>query len=230
MRARRLTSDARSTAAASATKQVRLVAEAHRQGDGERVADLILRVDRSVRLSSRIRRLLVVVGWVCRAVVVRNDPTNTLPKLHARCWRPSRSLGQPVTRGGWWRNLANEAEERAGGADREGDAGGWTGGGRGARPDRPRDARRGRASEQRDRAAIDGVRHVLPADLVEQQEALRRAEECGPVALTELRGLLGAMQEAGEDLERVPQRGSRTWARWGGGAPERTDLECARGG
>src|SRR4051812_45754683 len=54
---------------------------------------------------------------------------------------------------------------------------------------------------------VGAVRHTLPAELSTEQEALRAAEGAGRKALAEMRGLLGAMRDAGEEPERAPQPG-----------------------
>jgi len=54
---------------------------------------------------------------------------------------------------------------------------------------------------------VGAVRHNLPADLAEEQAALRGAEDAGRTALTQMRGLLGALRDADEELERAPQPG-----------------------
>jgi signal transduction histidine kinase len=54
---------------------------------------------------------------------------------------------------------------------------------------------------------VGAVRHTLPAELAHEQEALKAAEDAGRTALTEMRGLLGAMREAGEEAERAPSPG-----------------------
>jgi signal transduction histidine kinase len=54
---------------------------------------------------------------------------------------------------------------------------------------------------------VGAVRHDLPAELAEEQEALRGAEDAGRRALTQMRGLLGGLRDADEELERAPQPG-----------------------
>src|SRR3954447_17190705 len=54
---------------------------------------------------------------------------------------------------------------------------------------------------------VGAVRHTLPREMAEEQEALRAAEDAGRTALTQMRGLLGALRDADEELERAPQPG-----------------------
>jgi signal transduction histidine kinase len=54
---------------------------------------------------------------------------------------------------------------------------------------------------------VGAVRHKLPASLAEDREALGRVEKAGRTALTEMRRLLGAMRNDGDDVELGPQRG-----------------------
>jgi signal transduction histidine kinase len=54
---------------------------------------------------------------------------------------------------------------------------------------------------------VGAVRHGLPAELDEDRRALMAVEKAGRTALAEMRHLLGAMREAGDDLELAPQRG-----------------------
>ncbi len=54
---------------------------------------------------------------------------------------------------------------------------------------------------------VGAVRHKLPAAPPEDREALQRVEQTGRTALAEMRRLLGAMRDDGEDAARVPQRG-----------------------
>jgi signal transduction histidine kinase len=148
--------------------------------------------------------LAVVV--ICSAVVVRNDPSHApadvafVPASFALAWVAGYASRLVAER-------ASEAEERAGRAEREREA-----------------AARLAVAEERARIAremhdvvahaisvivlqVGAVRHTLPAELVGEQEALRAAEKAGRRALGEMRGLLGAMRDAGEELERAPQPG-----------------------
>jgi signal transduction histidine kinase len=54
---------------------------------------------------------------------------------------------------------------------------------------------------------IGAVRHKLPQTLEEDKEALRGVEQAGRSALAEMRRLLGAMRQDGQDLELTPQPG-----------------------
>jgi len=54
---------------------------------------------------------------------------------------------------------------------------------------------------------VGAVRHKLPGELGDEADALRGVEQAGRTALAEMRRLLAAMREDGEDLELVPQPG-----------------------
>jgi signal transduction histidine kinase len=54
---------------------------------------------------------------------------------------------------------------------------------------------------------VGAVRHKLPDTLTDDREALRGVERTGRTALTEMRRLLSAMRQDGDDLELVPQPG-----------------------
>ena len=54
---------------------------------------------------------------------------------------------------------------------------------------------------------VGAVRHKLPETLAEDSGALEGVERTGRTALAEMRQLLGAMRDDGEDLARVPQPG-----------------------
>jgi signal transduction histidine kinase len=54
---------------------------------------------------------------------------------------------------------------------------------------------------------VGAVRHGLPTDRVEDREALTRVEQAGRTALSEMRGLLGAMRRDGDPAELGPQPG-----------------------
>jgi len=54
---------------------------------------------------------------------------------------------------------------------------------------------------------VGAVRHKLPAALSEDREALTGVEQVGREALAEMRHLLDAMRDDGEDLELGPQPG-----------------------
>jgi signal transduction histidine kinase len=52
---------------------------------------------------------------------------------------------------------------------------------------------------------VGAVRHKLPETLGEDKDALRGVEQAGRAALAEMRTLLGAMHDAGQDVEFAPQ-------------------------
>jgi len=54
---------------------------------------------------------------------------------------------------------------------------------------------------------VGAVRHKLPATLADEGDALRSVELAGRTALTEMRRLLAAMRQDGDDLELGPQPG-----------------------
>ena len=54
---------------------------------------------------------------------------------------------------------------------------------------------------------VGAVRHRLPAGLDEDRDALTAVERTGRGALAEMRQLLGAMRDAGDDVDLSPQRG-----------------------
>jgi signal transduction histidine kinase len=54
---------------------------------------------------------------------------------------------------------------------------------------------------------VGAVRHKLPETLAEDKDALRGVEQAGRSALAEMRRLLGAMRDDGEDAELAPQPG-----------------------
>jgi len=54
---------------------------------------------------------------------------------------------------------------------------------------------------------VGAVRHKLPRGLEEDREALGRVEQAGRTALAEMRRLLGAMRNDGDDVELGPQPG-----------------------
>ncbi len=148
--------------------------------------------------------LAVVVA--CSALVVRNDPGHApadlafVPASFALAWVAGYASRVVADR-------AVEAEARAGRAEREREV-----------------AARLAVAEERARIAremhdvvahaisvmvlqVGAVRHTLPAALASEQEALLAAENAGRRALGEMRGLLGAMREAGEEPARAPQPG-----------------------
>jgi signal transduction histidine kinase len=54
---------------------------------------------------------------------------------------------------------------------------------------------------------VGAVRHKLPDERAEDRDALRDVEGAGRTALAEMRGLLAAMREEGDDVELSPQPG-----------------------
>jgi signal transduction histidine kinase len=54
---------------------------------------------------------------------------------------------------------------------------------------------------------VGAVRHKLPEDLADESDALRGVEGAGRTALAEMRRLLAAMRDDGDDLELGPQPG-----------------------
>ena len=54
---------------------------------------------------------------------------------------------------------------------------------------------------------VGAVRHRLPDELADDREALRGVEGAGRAALAEMRRLLGAMREEGDEAELAPQPG-----------------------
>jgi signal transduction histidine kinase len=52
---------------------------------------------------------------------------------------------------------------------------------------------------------VGAVRHRLPPTLAEDREALRGVERAGRAALTEMRHLLGALHDEGQDVDLAPQ-------------------------
>ncbi len=54
---------------------------------------------------------------------------------------------------------------------------------------------------------VGAVRHKLPETLAEDGDALRNVEQAGRTALAEMRGLLGAMRNDGDEPEFTPQPG-----------------------
>jgi signal transduction histidine kinase len=54
---------------------------------------------------------------------------------------------------------------------------------------------------------VGAVRHKLPETVAEDKDALRGVEQAGRSALAEMRRLLGAMRDDGQDVELTPQPG-----------------------
>ena len=148
--------------------------------------------------------LAIVIGGA--AIIVYNDPEHAagefifLPALFAIGWLAGFALRERAEQ-------ADAAEVRATQAERERDA-----------------ASRIAVAEERARIArelhdivahavsvmvlqVGAVRHRLPAALAPDREALQDVERTGRTALTEMRRLLGAMRQDGEQIELAPQPG-----------------------
>ncbi len=54
---------------------------------------------------------------------------------------------------------------------------------------------------------VGAVRHKLPGELADESDALRGVEQAGRTALAEMRRLLAAMRQDGDDLQLAPQPG-----------------------
>jgi signal transduction histidine kinase len=156
-------------------------------------------------VQARLGLAIVLSG---AAIVVYNDPNHApgdfifLPLLFVIGWLAGFAMRGRVEQ-------AEAAEVRASHAEREREA-----------------AARIAVAEERTRIArelhdivahavsvmvlhVGAVRHRLPDTLPEDREALQGVEQTGRTALAEMRRLLGAMRDDGEDLARVPQRGLR---------------------
>jgi signal transduction histidine kinase len=155
-------------------------------------------------LGERLGLALVIA---CAAVIVYHAPNHSsadllfIPLLFAIGWLAGFVLRERAEQ-------AEEAEERAARAEREREA-----------------AARLAVAEERARIArelhdvvahavsvmvlqVGAVRHKLPGDLDEEdRDALEGVEKAGRTALTEMRRLLAAMREEGEDAELAPQPG-----------------------
>jgi signal transduction histidine kinase len=148
--------------------------------------------------------LAIVVG--CAAVIVYDDPYHTaaellfIPLLFSLGWLGGFALRE-------WVEQAEAAEERAARAEWERDA-----------------SARIAVAEERARIARElhdivahavsvmvlqtgAVRHKLPQAMDEEREALNGVERAGRTALADMRRLLTAMREDGEDVELTPQPG-----------------------
>jgi signal transduction histidine kinase len=151
-------------------------------------------------------RLGLAVALGGAAIIVLNDPDHAAgdvvltPLLFAIAWLAGLALRERSVQ-------AEAAEERASYAEREREA-----------------AARVAVAEERARIArelhdivahavsvmvlqIGAVRHRLPQELDDDKDALRAVEQAGRTALTEMRHLLGAMRDDGDDLELSPQPG-----------------------
>jgi signal transduction histidine kinase len=148
--------------------------------------------------------LAVAVGGA--AIVVYNDPNHAagdfvfIPALFAIAWLVGFALRERVAQ-------AEAAEERASQAERDREA-----------------AARIAVAEERARIArelhdivahavsvmvlqVGAVRHNLPDERGDDRVALRDVEETGRTALTEMRGLLGAMRRDDDRPDLAPQPG-----------------------
>jgi signal transduction histidine kinase len=148
--------------------------------------------------------LAVVLGGT--ALIVSNDPAHEqaefvfAPLLFAIGWLAGYALRERAEQ-------AEAAEVRATQAERERDA-----------------AARIAVAEERARIArelhdvvahavsvmvlqVGAVRHKLPDELDEDREALTGVEQAGRTALTQMRRLLAAMRDDGEEAELAPQPG-----------------------
>ena len=157
------------------------------------------RDDREARLG-----LAIVIGGA--AIIVYNDPEHAagefvfLPALFAIGWLAGYALRERAEQ-------ADAAEVRAAQAERERDA-----------------AARVAAAEERTRIArelhdivahavsvmvlqVGAVRHRLPETRAPDREALQEVEQVGRTALTEMRGLLGALRREGDAIDLAPQPG-----------------------
>jgi signal transduction histidine kinase len=151
-------------------------------------------------------RLGLAVVVSSTAIVVYNDPNHAagdfvfLPALFAIAWVAGFALRERSTQ-------AQEAEERAIHAERQREA-----------------AARIAVAEERARIArelhdivahsvsvivlqVGAVRHNLPETLDRDKDALRGVEQTGRTALADMRRLLGAMRNDGDDVEFAPQPG-----------------------
>lgn len=151
----------------------------------------------------RVGLALVVL---CAAVVVFNDPTHSLgelfliPMLFAVGWLVGFALRERTQE-------TRAAEQRASQAERDREV-----------------AARIAVAEERARIArelhdvvahavsvmvlqVGAVRHRMPASDTENREALRNVEQAGRTALAEMRHLLDALRDEGDEADLVPQRG-----------------------
>ena len=154
-------------------------------------------------VEARVGLAVVLSG---AAIIVYNDPNHTpgdfifTPVLFAIAWLAGFALHQRAAQ-------AEAAEERAIHAEREREA-----------------AARIAVAEERARIArelhdivahavsvmvlqVGAVRHKLPDTLTDESDALRGVEKTGRAALAEMRRLLGAMRQDGQDVELSPQPG-----------------------
>jgi signal transduction histidine kinase len=158
-------------------------------------------------LSDPLRaRVGLAILLTAAAIVVLNDPERTVgeltftPALFVLGWLVGFALQGRAQQ-------AEAAEERADRAERDREA-----------------AARVAVAEERGRIArelhdvvahavsvmvlqIGAVRHRMPESDVDDREALKSAEQAGRTALTEMRRLLAAMRQEGDELELVPHPG-----------------------
>jgi signal transduction histidine kinase len=155
---------------------------------------------------AREARVGLAVVLICAAVVVLNDPGPageelvSIPVLFGVGWLVGYALKERTER-------TEAAEDRAARAERERES-----------------AARLAVAEERARIArelhdvvahavsvivlqVGAVRHRLPASAVEDREALQNVEKAGRTALAEMRRLLTAMRESGEEAELAPNPG-----------------------
>ena len=151
-------------------------------------------------------RIGLAVVASAAAIVVYNDPNHTpgefifIPLLFVIAWLAGFALRERAAQ-------AEAAEERATHAERERES-----------------AARIAVAEERARIArelhdivahsvsvmvlqVGAVRHKLPQTMAEDKDALRGVEQTGRTALQEMRRLLGAMHDDGDDVELAPQPG-----------------------
>jgi signal transduction histidine kinase len=151
-------------------------------------------------------RIGLAVTLGAAAVITGNDPRHVTgdflftPTLFAIAWLAGFALRQRGVQ-------VDEAEARAAAAERERQV-----------------AARIAVAEERARIARElhdivahsvsvmvlqagAVRHHLPAGMAQDKEALEGVERTGRAALVEMRRLLGAMRQDGDDLELSPQPG-----------------------
>jgi signal transduction histidine kinase len=154
-------------------------------------------------VQARLGLAIVISG---AAIVVYNDPHHAagefifIPALFAIGWVAGFALRDRAEK-------AEAAEVRAAQAERERDA-----------------ASRIAVAEERARIArelhdivahavsvmvlqVGAVRHRLPDALSADREALQDVEQAGRTALTDMRRLLGAMRQDGEEIDLAPQPG-----------------------
>jgi signal transduction histidine kinase len=154
-------------------------------------------------LQARVGLAVVLSG---AAIIVYNNPNHSagdfvfIPALFGVAWLAGFALRERAAQ-------AEAAEERAVHAEREREA-----------------AARVAVAEERARITrelhdivahsvsvmvlqVGAVRHKLPEALAEDKDALRGVEQAGRAALAEMRRLLGAMHDDGQDVELAPQPG-----------------------